>query len=40
MYAYSILWQASVCNDQAACYILTLLDTILEIFFFVFTGMD
>ena len=39
MYAYRILCQASVCNIQASCYILALLETLIEIFFFVFTGM-
>ena len=29
MYAYRILCQASVCNIQAACYILALLDTLI-----------
>ena len=29
MYAYRILCQASVCNIQAACYILALLETII-----------
>ena len=38
MYAYGILCQASVCNIQAACYILALLETLIEIFF-VFIGM-
>ena len=33
MYAYRILCQASVCNIQAACYILALLETLIEIFF-------
>ena len=33
MYAYRILSQASVCNIQAACYILALLETLMEIFF-------
>ena len=33
MYTYSILCQASVCNIQAACYILALLETLIEIFF-------
>ena len=35
MYVYRILWQASVCNSQEACYrpILALLETIIEIFF-------
>ena len=33
MYAYRILCQASVCNIQAACYILALLETLKEIFF-------
>ena len=33
MYAYRILCQASVCNIQAACYILALLETIIEICF-------
>ena len=35
MYAYRILCQASVCNIQAACYILALLDrsTLISIFF-------
>ena len=30
---HRILCQASVCNIQAACYILTLLETLIEIFF-------
>ena len=38
MYAYRKLYQASVCNIQAACYILALLETIIEKIF-VFTGM-
>ena len=38
MYVYRILWQASVCKSQARCYVLALLETIIEIFF-VFTGM-
>ena len=29
MYVYWILLQASVCNSQAACYILALLETII-----------
>ena len=33
MYAYRTLCQASVCNIQAACYILALLDTLMEIVF-------
>ena len=33
MYAYGILCQASVCNIQTACYILALLETLIEIFF-------
>ena len=33
MYAYRILCQASVCNIQAACYILALLERLIEIFF-------
>ena len=38
MYVYRILWQASVCDGQAACYILALLETMIE-FFFVLTAM-
>ena len=38
MYAYRILCQASVCNIQAACYILALLET-LKKKKIVFTGM-
>ena len=38
MYAYRILCQAAMCNIQAACYILALLETKMEIFF-VFTCM-
>ena len=33
IYAYRILCQASVCNIQAACYILPRLKTLIEIFF-------
>ena len=33
MCAYRILCQASVCNIQAACYKLAILETLLEIFF-------
>ena len=33
MYAYRILCQVSVCNIQAACYILALLETLIEIYF-------
>ena len=33
MYAYRILCQASVCNIQAACYIVALLETLIEIYF-------
>ena len=33
MYAYRILCQASVWNIQAVCYILALLETLIEIFF-------
>ena len=33
MYAYRKLCQASVCNIQVACYILALLETLIEIFF-------
>ena len=33
MYVYRILCQASVCNIQAVCYILTLLETLIEICF-------
>ena len=33
MFAYRILCQASVCNIQAACYIIALLETLIEIFY-------
>ena len=29
MYVYTILWEASVCNSQAACYVLSLLEAII-----------
>ena len=30
MYAYRIIWQASVCNIQAAYYILAVLETLIK----------
>ena len=33
MYTYRILCKTSVCNIQAACYILALLETLIEIVF-------
>ena len=36
MYVYRILWQASVFNSRAACYVLTLLETIIEKQFYLY----